>query len=84
MVALIIHVESTCSKPFYSHALLLNGISIEAVIGLESFTVSEDVGVVELCAHVFEPDIECPIEFPFDIVLSTTDRTAGTYLIVTY
>ena len=48
-------------------------------MGLERtiFTVSEDVGVVELCARVFEPAIDCPIEFPFDIVLSTTDRTAG-------
>ena len=51
-------------------------------MGLERtiFTVSEDVGVVELCARVFEPDIECPIEFPFNIILSSTDRTAGMYL----
>ena len=50
-----------------------------AVVGLEKtiFTVFEDVGVVELCAHVFEPDIKCPIEFPFGVILSTTDRTAG-------
>ena len=51
-------------------------------MGLERtiFTVSEDVGVVELCARVFEPDIDCPIEFAFNIILSSTDRTAGTYL----
>ena len=50
-------------------------------MGLERtiFTVSEDVGVVELCARVFEPDIDCPIEFPFNVILSSTDRTAGTY-----
>ena len=54
-------------------------IYTEAVVGLESFTVSEDVGVVELCAHVFEPDIDCPVEFPFTVVLSSTDRTAGMY-----
>ena len=49
------------------------------MVGLERtiFTVSEDVDTVELCARVFEPDIECPIEFPFDVVLSTADRTAG-------
>ena len=39
--------------------------------------VSEDVGVVELCAVVYEPDIECPIKFPFDVSLSTRDDTAG-------
>ena len=60
---------------------MLNGVSTEAVVGLETtiFTVFEDVGRVELCAHVFEPDIDCPIEFPFDVVLSTADRTAGMY-----
>ena len=53
----------------------------DAVVGLERtiFTVTENMGVVELCARVFEPDIECPIEFPFDVVLSTADRTAGMY-----
>ena len=50
-------------------------------MGLERtiFTVFEDVGVVELRARVFEPDIDRPIEFPFDVVLSTADRTAGMY-----
>ena len=61
------------------HVYTYNSIYTEAVIGLESFTVSEDVGVVELCALVFEPDIDFPIEFPFTVVLSSTDRTAGTY-----
>ena len=62
---------------YYTHKIYLG-----TVVGLERtiFTVSEDVGVVELCARVFEPDIECPIEFPFNIILSSTDRTAGTYL----
>ena len=56
-----------------------NGIYAEAVVGLERtiFTVSEDVGVVELCARVFEPVIDCPIEFPFGVILSTADRTEG-------
>ena len=56
-----------------------------AVVGLEriNLTVSEDMGVVELCVRVFEPDIECPIEFPFDVVLSTADRTAGMYYLST-
>ena len=77
----IVHVHM-----WKTRCTVANGISIEAVVGLERiiFTVSEDVGVVELCARVFEPDIDCPIEFPFNIILSSTDRTAGTYLIVTY
>ena len=50
-----------------------------AVVGLEQtfYNVSEDVGEVELCVRVFEPDVECPIAFPFDVRLSTKDGTAG-------
>ena len=49
-------------------------------MGLEQtiFTVQEDVGVVELCAIVYEPSgINCPIDFPFDVRLSTWNDTAG-------
>ena len=50
-----------------------------ARVGLERtfYSVSEGVGVVELCAVVYEPNITCPIEFPFNISLSTADGTAG-------
>ena len=56
--------------------------SAGAVVGLEQtfFRVSEDVGVVELCANVSFPDITCPIEFPFEVVLATADGTAGEML----
>ena len=49
-------------------------------MGLERtiFTVHKDVGVAELCAIVYEPSgIDCPIDFPFDVRLSTWDDTAG-------
>ena len=51
----------------------------EAVVGLERtfYSVPEDVGVVEVCAIVYSPNIVCPINFPFDVNLSTSDRTAG-------
>ena len=52
-----------------------------AVVGLEmtAYTVSEDVVVVELCAIVYQPNrgLGCPINFDFDINLSTNDVTAG-------
>ena len=35
------------------------------------------MGGIELCAVVFEPDIECPIKFPFDVQLYTADGSAG-------
>ena len=51
----------------------------DAVIGFERtfITVSEGVGVVELCAVVISPEAACPIDFPFEIDLSTDDNTAG-------
>ena len=50
------------------------------MVGLEQtfFNVTEDVGIVELCAIVIFPgDIICPITFSFDVNLSTDDGTAG-------
>ena len=51
----------------------------EAVVGLERtfYNVTEDVGVVEVCAIVYSPTIVCPIAFPFDVRLSTDDDSAG-------
>ena len=48
-------------------------------MGLERtfYSVPEDVGVVEVCAIVYSPNIVCPINFPFDVSLSTSDNTAG-------
>ena len=52
-----------------------------AVVGLERtfYDVLESVGVVEVCAIVYQPDggITCPIAFPFNVSLSTRDGTAG-------
>ena len=59
---------------------LLNGLKMAflytllaaAVVGLERtfYQVSEDVGVVEVCAIVYNPSGACPITFPF---LSTSE-----------
>ena len=44
-----------------------------AFVGLEKtfYQVSEDVGVVEVCAIVYNPS-PCPINFAFDVSLSTS------------
>ena len=51
----------------------------EAVVGLERtfYNVSEYMGIVEVCTIVYSPTITCPIAFPFDVSLSTSDNTAG-------
>ena len=48
-------------------------------MGLEMtiYSIFEDVGVVEVCAIVYSPTVDCPIAFPFDVSLSTSDNTAG-------
>ena len=50
-----------------------------AVVGLDStfYQVSEDVGVVEVCAIVRSPGIECPIQFPFEVTLTITNGSVG-------
>ena len=47
---------------------------------MTEYLVSEDIGVVEICAVVYEPDgnIQCPIDLSFEVQLSTTDDSAGT------
>ena len=52
---------------------------IAAEVGLEKtfYQVSETDGVVVVCVVIYEPDISCPIEFPFDVMLSTIDGNAG-------
>ena len=52
------------------------------VVGLERtfYRVSENPGVVEVCAVVYSQNVTCPIEFAFDINLLTTDGSAGIQL----
>ena len=57
-----------------------------AVVGLErTFTqVFEDVDVVEVCAIVRSPTIDCPIGFPFIVSLETRSGTAGRDFIMSH
>ena len=50
-----------------------------AVVGLEmtSYTIAEHHQLLEVCARVFDPDLECPISFPFDMFFTTVDGSAG-------
>ena len=54
-------------------------------MGLERtfYQVSDGVGVVEVCAIVHSPVIDCPIEFQFNVTLSTLDGSAGEEKVVT-
>ena len=63
---------SVCYSLFLSDAV--------AVVGLERtfYTVTEDVDVVEVCAIVEYVD-PCPISFPFEVILSTRDGSAGSH-----
>ena len=55
-------------------------VAAVAVVGLERtyYEVSEEtIGGVEICVRVNSSSVECPIEFPFVIVLTAIDGTAG-------
>ena len=51
-----------------------------AIVGFEKifYNVSEDVGVVEVCAIVYSPIVPCPINFAFDVSLSTSNDRFST------
>ena len=40
--------------------------------------VLEDVGTVEVCVSVKSPIKDCPVDYPFNVSLSTSDGSAGT------
>ena len=52
-----------------------------AVVGLGQtfYSTPEDGGSVEVCVVVYMPDSDCPIKFPFTVLLSTEDFSAGIY-----
>ena len=52
-----------------------------AVVGLEhvQYSVIEEDGVIEVCAVVSSPDIDCPVDFSFEVKFFTVDVTAGKY-----
>ena len=54
----------------------------QTVVGLQTtfYTVSENREEVEVCVKVSSPNRNCPIEYPFDVLLSTQstgDDSAG-------
>ena len=70
---MIVRTESVVHHNFFADFIL------GAIVGLEQtfFRVSEGVGMVELCANVSSPAIDCPITFAFTIILSSKDGTAS-------
>ena len=61
----------------YNH--VLTHIHSVAVVGLSGrfYQVSENESMVRVCATVYQPMIDCPIGFPFDVRLTTTNDSAG-------
>ena len=55
----------------------LSVVGAEVVLENTVYNVSENEGVVEVCAVVSSPDIECPIGFPIFVNLDTRDGSAG-------
>ena len=53
---------------------------LEATIGFEKtfYQVDESTGTVEICAVVYEPDIDCPIQMDFSVIFETGNETEGT------
>ena len=39
--------------------------------------VEEDLGMVQVCVSIFTPIVECPVAFPFELIITTSDGNAG-------
>ena len=52
---------------------------IDATVGFmpSQITVSEEDGTAHVCVEITRPDIPCPVEYPFNLVITTADGTAG-------
>ena len=50
-----------------------------AVVGLKKthYQVSENIGDIKICVILEGSSDDCPIEFPFAVVLTAIDGTAG-------
>ena len=53
-----------------------------ATVGFEEtiYQVNESTGTVEVCAVVYEPYIDCPIQIDFNVTFNTENETAGRYV----
>ena len=73
----------SCSPAAY---VIVVFVFVVAVVGLERtlYQVSEDVGVVEVCAVVLSPSSPCPITFSFDVILVTNDGSAGNVTLISH
>ena len=82
-----VYVTNLGMSVYKTNLLLLSYFSFTvhiisvARVGLNQtfYSVGESAGVVQICAVVFEPSIDCPIEFDFDVRLETSDGSAGSY-----
>ena len=55
-------------------------------MGLEttSYTVSEDQEEVVVCVEVSSPNINCPVQYDFDVLLSTDNGSAGMLILTVH
>ena len=82
----IINDNSKMKSTVYSHCvhyvfdnvsdiLFITGAII--ALELEECDVQEEDGEVIVCVVITEPQIPCPVAFPFELVFQTTAGTAG-------
>ena len=41
------------------------------------YQFSEESEANTVCVRVYTPSVDCPIDFPFSVMLSSVDRSAG-------
>ena len=63
------------TKPLTYYFFSLTDVSVS--LQQTYYMVSEDVGMVEVCAFIDRPaNVVCPVTFAFDVILNTVGGTA--------
>ena len=44
---------------------------------MASYSIQEDGVMITVCANVTKPNLTCPVSFPFDVIFTTDDGSAG-------
>lgn len=61
-------------------------LTTAAIVGFNqsNYTIEEDGGAVEICIVVYQPDGEVPVEFEFEVEVTTGDGTAGSNFFISH
>ena len=72
-------VFSNFTKKTALNHLSLSFTAVEIGLVRSSYTVEEDVGQLEVCVHITNPRIGCPVAYQFSVLAITVTGSASKF-----